>query len=218
MLSPQRVSDAENQIEKAVSILHQGGLVAFPTDTLYALGAHAFIDEAIERVYQVKQRPMHMALPLLLSNALEMEVVSVNISQATWNFAELCWPGALTLILHKAPSISPKITAGGKTIAVRVPDHPTALKLIEYAGVPLTGTSANKSGEGNPITASDVRRQIGEKLGLILDNDYSSLNNASTIVDMTCNTPRIIRHGAIPASVLARICPKIENSTNEYST
>lgn len=218
MLSPQRVSAAENQIEKAVSILHQGGLVAFPTDTLYALGAHAFKDEAIERVYQVKRRPLNMALPLLLSSALEMEMVSVNISQATWDFAERFWPGALTLILHKSPSVSHKITAGGETVAVRVPDHPTALKLIEYSGVPLTGTSANKSGGDNPITASEVRRQIGKKLGLILDNDYRSLNNASTIVDMTCDIPIIVREGAIATSVLKRVCPKIETSANSYST
>lgn len=218
MLSPQRVSAAENQIEKAVSILQQGGLVAFPTDTLYALGAHAFKDEAIEKVYQVKHRPKNMALPLLLSNALEMELVSVNISQSTWDFAERFWPGALTLILHKAPSVSPKITAGGETVAVRVPDHPTALKLIEYTGVPLTGTSANKSGEANPITASEVRRQIGKKLGLILDNEYISLNNASTIVDMTSDIPRIIRQGAIATSLLALVCPQIDKSTNGYST
>ena len=209
MRSPQGIQAAENQVEKAVSILLQGGLVAFPTDTLYALGAHAFIETAIHRVYQVKGRPFEMALPLLLANPLDMEKVTIHIPQTAWDMAERFWPGALTLILHKGPSVSPAVTAGKETVAVRVPNHPLALKLIEATGAPLTGTSANKSGDSDPITATEVHRQLGEGVDLILDDGPCPLEGASTIVDVTSDTPRIVRDGVISASLLAQVCPGI---------
>lgn len=196
-------------METAVSILLQGGLVAFPTDTLYALGAHAFMEKAVRRVYQVKRRPLDMALPLLLADAADMEKVAVDIPQAAWDMAGRFWPGALTLILCKGPSISDVVTAGKETVAVRVPNHPLALRLIEAVGAPLTGTSANRSGEGEPVTAEDVRQQLGEEIDLILDGGACPLEAASTMVDMTLDTPRIVRQGAIPASLLERVCPGV---------
>ncbi|MBI4282418.1 MAG: threonylcarbamoyl-AMP synthase [Chloroflexi bacterium] len=196
-------------METAVSILLQGGVVAFPTDTLYALGAHAFIETAVRRVYRVKQRPLDMALPLLLADARDMEKVALHIPQMAWDLAEQFWPGALTLVLHKGPSVSALVTAGKDTVAVRVPNHPLALKLIEAVGTPLTGTSANKSGQGDPVTAEDVRQQLGEELDLILDGGACPLEAASTIVDLTLDTPRIVREGAIPASLLEQVCPGV---------
>ena len=209
MRSPQGIQTAETQVEKAVSILLHGGLVAFPTDTLYALGANAFIETAVRQVYQVKHRPTEMALPLLLSKAMDMEKVAVDIPQAAWDLAERFWPGALTLILHKGPSIPPVVTAGNDTIAVRVPNHPLALKLIEATGVPLTGTSANRFGESDPVTATEVRRQLGEEVDLILDGGACPLEGASTIVDMTSDTPRIVRDGVLSITLLAQVCPGI---------
>jgi L-threonylcarbamoyladenylate synthase len=209
MRSPQGMQIAETQIEKAVSILLQGGLVAFPTDTLYALGANAFIDTAVRRVYQVKHRPTGMALPLLLSNATGMGKVAVDIPQAAWDMAERFWPGALTLILHKGPAVSPVVTAGNDTIAVRVPNHPLALRLIDATGAPLTGTSANRFEESNPVTATEVRRQLGKELGLILDGGACPLEGASTIVDMTSDIPRIVRDGVLSTTLLSQICPGI---------
>ena len=209
MRSPQGIQTAGTQVEKAVSILQQGGLVAFPTDTLYALGAHAFIETAVHRVYQVKGRPIEMALPLLLARAVDMEKVAVHIPQTAWELAERFWPGALTMILHKGPSISPAVTAGKDTVAVRVPSHPLALKLIEATGAPLTGTSANRFKEDNPVTAKEVYRQFGEELDLILDGGACPLEGASTIVDMTSDTPRIVRDGVLPATLLSQVCPGI---------
>jgi L-threonylcarbamoyladenylate synthase len=218
MRSPQGIQTAGNQVEKAVSILLQGGLVAFPTDTLYALGAHSFIDAAVQRVYEVKGRPIDMALPLLLSNTFDMEKVAVNISQTAWDMAERFWPGALTMLLHKGPSVSSVVTAGKETVAVRVPNHHLALKLIEATGTPLTGTSANSFGGSDPVTAPQVRRQLGEGVSMILDDGICPLEGASTIVDMTSDTPRIVRSGAIPASLLAQMCPGIEESVNTNGT
>jgi L-threonylcarbamoyladenylate synthase len=210
MRSPQRIQAAENQVEKAVSILLQGGLVAFPTDTLYALGAHAFIETAVRRVYQVKGRPSEMALPLLLANAEGMEKVAAHIPQTARDLAEKFWPGALTLILHKGPSVSPIVTAGKDTVAVRVPNHPLALKLIEATGTPLTGTSANKFGESEPVTAADARHQLGEEVDQTLDGGPCPLEGASTIVDLTSDIPRIVREGVLSATLLEQVCPGIE--------
>ena len=196
-------------LEKAVSTLNRGGLVAFPTDTLYALGAHAFMEEAISRVYEAKGRPQGMALPLLLRGPGEIDRVAVDVPQAAWDLAERFWPGAVTMVLYKAPSVSSTITGGRDTVAVRVPSHPLALALMEGIGAPLTGTSANRSGGPNPVSAEVVRKHLGEVVDVVLDEGPCSLAEASTIVDMTAEPPRIVRAGAIPKSKLERVCPGI---------
>jgi L-threonylcarbamoyladenylate synthase len=196
-------------METAVSVLQRGGLVAFPTDTLYALGAHAFTEKAVRRVYQVKHRPLEMAIPLLLARAADMERVATHIPQIAWDLAERFWPGALTLVLHSGPSVSSLVTAGKGTVAVRVPNHPVALQLIEATGAPLTGTSANRSGDNEPVTAREVRQQLREDVDMILDEGACPLEGASTIVDVTLDTPRVVRDGVIPISLLAHVCPAI---------
>ena len=196
-------------LEKAVSALNRGGLVAFPTDTLYALGAHAFMEEAISRVYEAKGRPQGMALPLLLSGPGEIDRVAVDVPQAAWGLAERFWPGAVTMVLYKAPSVSSTITGGRDTVAVRVPSHPLALALMEGVGAPLTGTSANRSGGPDPVTAEVVRQHLGEAVDVVLDEGPCTLAVSSTIVDMTAETPKIVRAGAIAKSELERVCPGI---------
>ena len=112
MGTPRAVQTPAYMLEKAVSALNRGGLVAFPTDTLYALGAHAFMEEAVSRVYEAKGRPQGMALPLLLSGPGEIDRVAVDVPQAAWDLAERFWPGAVTMVLYKAPSVSSTITGG----------------------------------------------------------------------------------------------------------
>lgn len=198
-----------NLLEKAVSTLKRGGLVAFPTDTLYALGAHAFIEEAVSRVYEAKGRPQGMALPLLLSNVEQIDSVAVDVPQAARDLAGEFWPGAVTLVLYKAPSVSTTITGGRDTVAVRVPSHPLALALIEGAGAPVTGTSANRSGGPDPVSAEVVREHLGASVDVVLDEGPCPLAEASTIVDMTAEPPRIVRAGAVARSELERFCPGI---------
>ena len=209
MGTPRAVQTPAYILEKAVSALNRGGLVAFPTDTLYALGAHAFMEEAISRVYEAKGRPQGMALPLLLSGPEEIDRVAVDVPQAAWDLAERFWPGAVTMVLYKAPSVSSTITGGRDTVAVRVPSHPLALALMEGVGAPLTGTSANRSGGPDPVTAEVVRQHLGEAVDVVLDEGPCSLAEASTIVDMTAEPPRIVRAGAIAKSELERVCPGI---------
>jgi L-threonylcarbamoyladenylate synthase len=196
-------------LEKAVSALNRGGLVAFPTDTLYALGAHAFMEEAVSRVYEAKGRPQGMALPLLLGSPGEIDRVAVDVPQAAWDLAERFWPGAVTMVLYKAPSVSSTITGGRDTVAVRVPSHPLALALMQGVGAPLTGTSANRSGGPDPVTAEVVRQHLGEAVDVVLDEGPCTLAEASTIVDMTAEPPRIVRAGAVSRAELERFCPGI---------
>ena len=209
MGTPRAVQTPAYMLEKAVSALNRGGLVAFPTDTLYALGAHAFMEEAVSRVYEAKGRPQGMALPLLLSGPEEIDRVAVDVPQAAWDLAERFWPGAVTMVLYKAPSVSSTITGGRDTVAVRVPSHPLALALMEGVGAPLTGTSANRSGGPDPVTAEVVRQHLGEAVDVVLDEGPCTLAVSSTIVDMTAETPKIVRAGAIAKSELERVCPGI---------
>ena len=209
MGTPRAVQTPAYMLEKAVSALNRGGLVAFPTDTLYALGAHAFMEEAVTRVYEAKGRPQGMALPLLLGSPGEIDRVAVDVPQAAWDLAERFWPGAVTMVLYKAPSVSSTITGGRDTVAVRVPSHPLALALMEGVGAPLTGTSANRSGGPDPVTAEVVRQHLGEAVDVVLDEGPCSLAKASTIVDMTAEPPRIVRAGAVSRAELERFCPGI---------
>jgi L-threonylcarbamoyladenylate synthase len=187
----------QKQVAKAVNLLKRGGVVAFPTDTVYGLGALPSDVEAVKRIYEVKQRPLSMAMPLLLADAAEIEKVAVNISRAARLLICRYWPGALTLVCEKQDWIPDLVTAGGKTIALRVPDNRIALALIKGTGMPLIGTSANKSGSPSPITADEVKAQIGSKIDYIIDGGTTPLMIESTIVDVTSDPPKIIREGAI---------------------
>jgi len=136
-------SSIQKQVERGISILKEGGIVAFPTDTVYGLGAASYIGQAVERVYQVKERPRNMALPLLLADISQISEVAHPVPQIAWVLARSFLPGALTLVLHKSSSVPDVITAGGETVAVRVPDHPIPMMLVEGVGTPIVGTSAN---------------------------------------------------------------------------
>ncbi len=205
MSSPRGIQTADGLLERAVAVLLDGGLVAFPTDTLYALGAHGLMPTAVERVFQAKDRPAGMALPLLLAGIEDLEKVAVDVPPLAWDFAERFWPGGLTMILRKAPSVPSEVTAGGDTLAVRVPNHNIARDLIRAVGAPLTGTSANRSGEADPVTAEEVLRQMSGRVDLVVDCGPCPLSGASTIVDLTGDSLRIVRGGVIPPDALQQM-------------
>lgn len=212
-IEPQKGDDAhrfppmlEKTIQQAIDILKKGGLVAYPTDTVYGLGADAFQDGAVEGVYEVKQRPRHMALPLLLADSADMVRVATRIPDLAWRLAERFFPGALTLVLWKAPSVSPIVTGGGDTVAVRVPNHPIPIALIEGLGNPIIGTSANLSGRPSPLTAQEVYEQLGGKVDLIIDGGRCPGGIESTVLDLTGDIPRIMREGVVPASIIEEFC------------
>ncbi|MFC1987781.1 L-threonylcarbamoyladenylate synthase [Chloroflexota bacterium] len=199
----------QQQIEKGISILKQGGIVAFPTDTVYGLGAGANLPQAIERVYEVKERPRNMALPLLLADVSQITRFTESVPPVAWLLIHNFLPGALTLILSKPSSVPDIITAGGTTIAIRIPAHPVPVALVKGLGTPIVGTSANLSGRPSPLTADEVYSQLGNKVNLIIDGGRCPGGKESTIVDVTGETPVLLREGAISIKGLKKVCGSI---------
>ena len=181
----------------AARILAEGGLVAFPTDTVYGVGAHAFQPDAVERIYTAKVRPRDKAIPILLAQADDLALVAEGITETAWLLAERFWPGGLTLVLPKKANIPDVVSAGGSTVAVRVPNHPVPLALIAALGAPLAATSANLSGHPSPVTAGEVEAELGGRIELILNGGRCPGGVPSTVLDLTADPPAILRAGAI---------------------
>ena len=207
-MSDKLPSHIQQQVEKGIFILKQGGLVAFPTDTVYGLGAGANFPQAVERVYQVKQRPQNMALPLLLASTSQISEVAYAVPEVAWLLINNFLPGALTIVLYKSNSVPDTITGGSRTVAVRIPAHPVPVALVEGLGAPIVGTSANLSGRSNSLTANEVYSLFGDKIDLVIDGKCPS-GRESTIVDVTGETPVILREGAISREELKQVCGSI---------
>ena len=187
----------EEAIGVAARILAEGGLVAFPTDTVYGVGAHAFQPEAVERIYAAKIRPQDKAIPILLAQAADLSLVIEGITEAARLLAERFWPGGLTLVLPKKASVSDVVSASGPTVAVRAPDHPVVRSLISALGAHLAATSANLSGRPSPVTAHEVEAELGGRVELTLDGGRCPGGIPSTVLDLTTDPPTVLRAGAI---------------------
>ena len=198
-------SEIQAQIERGISILKQGGLVAFPTDTVYGLGTSANNQQAVARVYQIKERPKDMALPLLLAHTSQISEVASHVPPIAWLLADKFLPGALTIVLYKSNSVLDIVTGGGSTVAVRVPAHPIPVALAQDLG-PIVGTSANLSGKPSALTADEVCSQFGDKIDLVIDAGRCPGGRESTIVDVTGEVPVVLREGAIPREELKQVC------------
>ena len=183
--------------------------MAFPTDTVYGLGAAANLPQAIEKIYQVKQRQHDKALPLLLEDISQISEVACRVSETAWLLARTFLPGALTLVLPKSDSVLDIISGGGQTVAVRVPAHAIPVALVNGLGTPIVGTSANISGHPSPLTADEVCTQFGDKIDLIIDGGRCPGGEESTVVDVTGEVPLILREGAIPRKALEEVCQVI---------
>lgn len=188
----------------AASILRQGGLVAFPTDTLYALGADAFNTSAVRRVFAAKGRRSANPIPLLVGDlAMAIRIIG-ELPHPVVRLVERFWPGPLTLLVAAPPGVSRLLTAGTGLVGIRIPDAPVALDLIRRLGRPVTGTSANRSAGREPRDADEVYRQLGHRVDLILDAGPVPIGRPSTVVDVTVTPPRIVREGALrPHAVLS---------------
>lgn len=199
----------QSQIEQGIAILKQGGLVAYPTDTVYGLGAAANNAKAVERIFEVKRRPRNIALPLLLADTSQLNQVSEHVPPLAHRLMEKFWPGALTLVLPKSKTISDLITAGSPNVAVRIPAHPVPVALIKGLGAPIVGTSANVSGQPSPLTAAQVYAQLNDTVDLIIDGGRSPGGKESTIIDVTGEIPAVVREGALSREEIERVCGRI---------
>ena len=196
---------ATADIAAAVETLRAGGLVAYPTDTLYGLGADALNEAAVERVFEAKGRPQGMPLPLLISDAEQISMVAADVPDAALRLAEAFWPGGLTLVLPVSEAVPPLVTARGWKVAVRLPDHPVPRALAEGLGRPIAGTSANRSGGPEPRTADGVREARGEAVDIVLGSGPSPAGGSSTVLDVTTEQPRILRLGAVSQEEIERV-------------
>ena len=184
-------------VHQALQVLRSGGLVAFPTDTVYGVGAHAFSPWAVERIYHVKGRSLSKPIPLLLDSVDRLGQVAEDIPREAVLLAKRFWPGPLTIVLTRSPNVPDVVTAGGPSVAVRVPDHEFALRLISAAGGALAATSANLSGHPDPVTAPEVLEYLQGRIDLVVDGGPCPGGVPSTVVDVTGKSPRIVRKGAI---------------------
>jgi L-threonylcarbamoyladenylate synthase len=198
ILTLRKMGVAQREIKKGVKILQKGGVIAFPTDTVYGLGANAFNPTAVEMIYEIKNRPRYQQFPLLIADVKQLTALAEPIPEIAWFLARRFWPGGLTLVLSKKDSV-PAYLASRPTIAVRIPNHPVCLALIQHLGNPLIGTSANISGQPAALTAEEVRQQLGEKIDLIINGGKCPGGKESTIVDITHEPPVILRQGIIPS-------------------
>lgn len=191
-------NDCQTDIDLALRHLRSGGVVAFPTDTLFGLGVDVFSRPALERIFAIKGRAQGQALPVLVSGWGQVEMVAGNISPRAERLARRFWPGALTLVLWRLPQLPDLVTGGGETVAVRMPNHPVPLALTDGLGRPITGTSANRSGHPDLQSREDVLDQLGDLVDYVVRRGPSPAGVGSTIIDLTSEEPRLLREGALP--------------------
>jgi L-threonylcarbamoyladenylate synthase len=185
----------QKALERALSVLQKGGLVAFPTDTVYGIGAMVFDGAAVERIYKAKDRPVEKAIPVLLGGPEDLAKVTLDVPEIAVRLAAHFWPGPLTLVVPKHPDL-PEAVSATATVGVRVPDHPVARALLHLAG-PMAVTSANLSGQASPSTARQVIEQLGGRIALVLDGGATPGGIPSTVVDCTGIEPQILREGPV---------------------
>jgi L-threonylcarbamoyladenylate synthase len=192
-------------IERAAALLRAGRLVAFPTETVYGLGANALSADAVRRIYDAKGRPEYNPLIVHVAWAEDIAVVAETVSEEALRLAEAFWPGPLTLVLPKRPEIPDAVTAGLPSVAVRVPSHPVAHALLDAAGIPVAAPSANRSTQVSPTSGAHVLKSLGDAVDLILDAGPTPVGIESTVIDMTGTTPVLLRPGTISIRELEAI-------------
>jgi L-threonylcarbamoyladenylate synthase len=195
-----RPAASPDAVSRALEILRAGGLVAFPTDTVYGLGALAFDGRAVESIFTAKDRPIEKAIPVLIGDMAELDQVALDVPHLALKLASRFWPGPLTILVPKRPGLPEAVTATG-AVGVRVPDDEIARALLRAAG-PMAVTSANISGQASPTTAADVFAQLGGRIELILDGGQSPGGVPSTLVDCTGDELTVLREGPITAEEL----------------
>ncbi len=193
----------DEALNQLVSLLHDGGVIAFPTDTAYGLGADPFNDQAVDRIFAIKGRPETKPI-LLLVNSMSMAESIIQESDTFRAVVEVFWPGPLTIVMRAAPLVSGKITAGTNSVGIRWPVARFATELVARFGRPITATSANQSGLPSTISADEVREQLGESVDAIVDGGVLSVRGGSTILDLTVDPPAILREGPVTFESLAK--------------
>jgi L-threonylcarbamoyladenylate synthase len=191
----------EESFVRAARVVKKGGLVIYPTDTVYGLGCDPLNDDAVIKVFKVKGRE-RKALPILASSVANVERIA-HLGGIARKAADKLWPGAITFVLEKKPLLPSAVTCSSPSVGVRIPNHPAALRLISLCGGLLVGTSANISGLAPPKTAQEAAQQIGDKVDLTLNGGPAPIGRSSTVLALTSDKPTILRSGPISAREIA---------------
>ncbi len=202
-----------SEVRRAAEILRRGGLVAFPTETVYGLGADASSAAAVERLYRIKGRPADHPVIVHFASIGEAFLWSRDTPAAARLLAEQFWPGPLTLVLKRSERAQDFITGGQDTVGLRVPSHPVARELLETFGGAIAAPSANRFGRISPTTAAHVREDLGQDVDLVLEGGPSEIGIESTIVDLSTGAPVVLRPGRISAEELRNVVPELARKT-----
>ncbi|QTD40751.1 L-threonylcarbamoyladenylate synthase [Sporosarcina sp. Te-1] len=203
--------DNEKSYQQAVDILKEGGVVAFPTETVYGLGAVATDEQAVKKIFEAKGRPSDNPLIVHIGNRDAVEQYAIQIPENANKLMEEFWPGPLTLVFHKRPGvIAPSVTPGFETVGLRMPDHPVALELLRTLDGPLAAPSANRSGKPSPTEAGHVLKDLHGRIPLILDGGETGVGVESTVLDMTVTPPAILRPGGVTKEMIESVIGPIQ--------
>jgi len=197
------VIPSDQEIENAAEILRAGGLVAFPTETVYGLGADASNPAAVKKIFAAKGRPADHPVIVHIADMSELKHWAAEVPRAAWLLAEKFWPGPLTMVLKRSPHVNDLISGGQNSIGLRVPGHPVAQQLLKAFGGGIAAPSANKFGRLSPTTAEHVREELGNAVEMVLDGGPCDVGIESTIVDLTNDPPAILRPGRVSAQQIA---------------
>ncbi|MEM3574469.1 MAG: L-threonylcarbamoyladenylate synthase [Candidatus Bathyarchaeia archaeon] len=189
-----RVLSGQRAVEEGARILREGGVLIYPTDTVYGLGCDPFRPEAVERVFRIKGE-RSTPVPILIDDPKRLRGLA-EVDEAAEELMRRFWPGPLTLVLRNI-GFPPRVTCGGDTVGVRIPDNPIALSLISKGGGFLVGTSANRSGHPPCLTAEEALERLGDEVDLIIDGGRAALAVGSTVVDLSSGEPRLLRPGPV---------------------
>jgi len=196
------------KLKEVAEVIKKGGIVVFPTETVYGIGVNALNKNAVKRLYEVKQRPLNKAISLLVSNMEMIEQVAKDITDIEYGLIKEFFPGPLTIILNKKDSVPDIVTAGGSTIGVRMPENEIALKLIEYAEIPIAAPSANVSGKPSGTELNTIMDEFKENVDCYIDGGKPKIGLASTIVQVIDGVPHILREGSISKEQIEAVYKK----------
>jgi len=205
-----RLNPDANGLAEAAALLQAGALVAFPTETVYGLGANALSAPAVRGIFTAKGRPFTDPLIVHLADAAQVETVASSVPPLAQKLAEAFWPGPLTLVLPRRPHIPTEVTAGRATVAVRVPAHPLAHALLKACGLPIAAPSANRFSRPSPTSAQHVLEDLDGQIAAVLDGGAVAIGVESTIVDVTQAPPVVLRPGGLTLEALRSVAPEIE--------
>ncbi|MGB0072329.1 MAG: L-threonylcarbamoyladenylate synthase, partial [Terracidiphilus sp.] len=201
---------AIDAIDRAAIILRGGGLVAFPTETVYGLGANALDREAVERIFVAKQRPSWDPIIVHIAKSEMLKQLVTDAPQSAWRLMQAFWPGPLTLLLPRRPVVPDAVTAGRPLVGVRMPSHPVALELIRRAGVPIAAPSANRFAHISPTTAAHVLHDLKGRIEAVLDAGPTPRGVESTVLDPSTSPMTIYRPGAVTAEQIRTVAGPVE--------